>query len=181
MLKRNYRKKNTELCQLFNLCRYLDDIGAPNFPDFLTHATIIYPNTLELSRSNENSSIDNVAFLDLAVSVRDGNFETKVYCKTDDYSFQVISLPFLSSSIATEMCYYVYFGQILRFLRICTSLDDFKERSIFLTRLLQSRNYSNSRLASKFNEILHRHIKDWFKFASKDRIRNVMVSVVYGV
>ena len=55
--------------------------------------------------------------------------------------------------------YYVYFGQILRFLRICSGLEDFKERCIFLTRLLQDRGYQNTRLASKFNEVLYRHKK----------------------
>ena len=123
----------------------------------------------------------NVSYLDLSVSVVNSNFHVKVYCKTDDYSFSVITLPFLESNVAIEMCYYVYFGQILRFLRICTCLEDFKERSIFLTWLLQQRGYNNTRLASKFNEVLYRHKKDWFKFNGLIRVRDLMLGVVYDL
>lgn len=161
------------------LCRYLDDIGAPNFPEFHSYISIIYPPTLTLSRSNQDST-ENVAYLDLSVSVVDNYFVVKVYCKTDDYEFSVITLPFLDSNVAVEMCYYVYFGQILRFLRICSRLENFKERCIFLTRLLQNRGYVNSRLASKFNEVLHRHRRDWSKFQNMVKVRELMVTVVYG-
>ena len=159
-------------------CRYLDDIGAPNFLECDSFA--IYPPTLTLSRSNQDSLL-NVAYLDLSVSVVNSQFQVKVYCKTDDYNFLVITLPFLESNVAVEMCYYVYFGQILRFLRICSRLEDFKERCIFLTRLLQNRGYVNCRLASKFNEVLHHHKKDWTKFREKVNIRDLMVEGVYNV
>jgi hypothetical protein len=159
----------------------LDDIGAPNFPEFEQFVSSIYPPTLSLSKSNQDSSLLNVAYLDLSVSIVNSTFHVKVYCKTDDYSFSVITLPFLESNVAIEMCYYVYFGQILRFLRICSALEDFKERSIFLTRLLQVRGYNNIRLASKFNEVLHRHKKDWFKFNGQTRVRDLMLKVVYNL
>ena len=104
------------LTKMNYMCRYLDDIRAPNFPEFELLFSSIYPPTLTLSKSNEDST-RNVAYLDLSVSVDNGQFQVKVYCKTDDYNFSVITLPFLDSNVAVEMCYYVYFGQILRFLQ----------------------------------------------------------------
>ena len=180
-VKDQLKCKNYQLLEKFNyLCRYLDDIGVPNLTNFDVYAATIYSNTLSLTKSNDNS-LNEVAFLDLPVSVEDSRFHTKVYCKTDNYQFQVITLPFLSSNVAEEMCFYVYFGQILRFLCICTKLEYFKDRCLFLTRLLQDRGYSNVKLASKFNQVLHRHRMNWNKFAGQVRTRDLMLSVVYAL
>ena len=165
--------------KLNKMCRYLDDIGIPNFQEF-GDITDIYPSTLTLTRSNDSGLVD-IAFLDLSVNVINKKFETKIYCKTDDYSFSVISLPFLDSNVAAEMCYSVYSGQVLRFLRVCSKLEDFRERTVFLTRMLQGRSYSNVRLASKINQVLCKHKKDWSKFAALIKVKEFMVSVVYRV
>ena len=158
------------------MCRYLDDIGMPNFQEF-ADINNIYPNTPTLTKSND-SNITEVAFLDLSVSVVNNKFETRIYCKTDDYNFEVISLPFLDSNVCNDMCYNVYFGQVLRFLRVCSKLEDFKERSVFLTKILQERRYNIARLASKINQVLNKHKKDWTKFATKVRVKDYMVYLV---
>lgn len=168
------------LRKMNNVGRYLDDVGTCNFQDFDEFASIVYSDSLTLNRSNVTSSSDSVAYLDLSVSVVDSNFVVKVYCKTDDYDFEVITLPFLESNVANEMCFYVYFGQILRFLRICTLLDDFKERCIFLTRLLQRRGYANDRLAKKFLEVMYRYRSEFVKFGHFGLVRNLMQEVIYG-
>jgi hypothetical protein len=56
-----------------------------------------------------------IVYLDLSVSVHNSQFHVKVYCKTSNCNFSVVTLPFLDSNVAVEMCYYVYFGQILVF------------------------------------------------------------------
>ena len=73
--------------------------------------------SLVLNKSND-SGILNCAFLDLKVSVVDKKFQIQVYNKTDDYNFNVIVFPFLESNIVTDICYSVFFGEILRYLRI---------------------------------------------------------------
>ena len=95
------------LRKLNNVGRYLDDVGTCNFQDFDNFCSHIYSNSLTLNRSNVDSSIDSVAYLDLSVSVANNNYVIKVYCKTDDYNFEVIMLPFLESNVADEMCFYV--------------------------------------------------------------------------
>jgi hypothetical protein len=144
----------------------LDDVGLPNFPDFENFKQSVYPGNLTLTKSNEDS-VNNVAYLDLSVSISESCFVIKVYCKTDDYDFTVVSLPFLESNVAEEMCYNVFFGQILRFLRICSKLVDFIERSRFLADNLIERNYVKKKLATKLNQVLFRYQKDWNKFSTK--------------
>ena len=169
------------LNKLSNVARYLDDIGSCNFSDFDNISTAIYSDSLTLNRSNIDSNINAVAYLDLSVSVVNLDFVVKVYCKTDDYNFEVITLPFLELNVAEEMCFYVYFGQILRFLRICTLLSDFKERCIFLTRLLQRRRYCNIKLGKKFLQVLFRYKKELVKFDCVCNVRNLMQEVIYGI
>jgi hypothetical protein len=169
------------LLRLNNVGRYLDDVGTCNFQDFDSFSPNIYSVSLTLNQSNVDSSVESVAYLDLSVSVVNQNFIVKVYCKTDDYEFEVITLPFLESNIASEMCYYVYFGQILRFLRICTRLSDFKERCIFLTRVLQRRGYLFDLLAKKFLQVLFRYKKEVIKFGHFGMVRSVMQEVIYGL
>ena len=95
--------------KMTNLVRYIDDIGAENLEEFGEIAKEIYPRSLILNRSNESSS-ENCAFLDLNVSIVNESFRIKVYNKTDDYSFRVITFPYLESNILTSICYSVYFG-----------------------------------------------------------------------
>ena len=173
-------KNFTLLRKLNEVVRYLDDIGSPNFPDFDRLISLIYSDSLTLTRSNEISNTVDVAYLDLSISVIGSEYVVKVYCKTDDYNFEVICLPFLESNVAIEMCYYVYFGQILRFLRICTRLEDFTNRCIFLTSMLQRRGYDNDRLAKKFLDVIFRYRKECLKFG-QFFVRDIMQEIVYRI
>ena len=140
-------------------------MGLPNFPNFENFIHLVYTGNLTL-KSNEDSQ-NNVAYLDLSISVSQSNFIIKVYCKTDDYDFTVVTLPFLESNVAEEMCYNIFFGQILRFLRICSKLEDFMERAKLLADTLIDRNYIKKKLATKLNQVLFRYQKEWSKFVTK--------------
>jgi hypothetical protein len=144
----------------------LDDVGLPNFLDFENVLQLIYPGNLTVTKSNDNS-LNGVAYLDLSISVSESEFVIKVYCKTDDYSFTVVTMPFLESNVAEEMCYNVFFGQVLRFLRICTKLEDFMERAKLLADTLLERKYIKKKLATKLNQVLFRYRKEWNKFETK--------------
>jgi hypothetical protein len=141
-------------------------VGLPNFLNFENFIYLIYPGNLTLTKSNEDS-VNNVAYLDLSISVSESSFIIKVYCKTDDYDFTVVTLPFLESNVAEEMCYNVFFGQILRFLRICSKLEDFVVRAKFLADTLVDRMYNKKKLATKLNQVLFRYPKEWNKFEMK--------------
>ena len=75
------QKRFNILVKLNNLWRYLDDIGMPNFPEFEQIVLSIYHPTLSLSKSNQDSSLLNVAYLDMSVSVVNNDFHVKIYCK----------------------------------------------------------------------------------------------------
>ena len=70
--------------------------------------------------------------LDMEVKIETGNINTKVFCKTDIFPFHVISLPFLESNLDLRICYKVFYGQVVRFQRLCSLLRDFEERTKLL-------------------------------------------------
>ncbi len=81
--------------------RYRDDCTTVNVGDFLTISAEIYPASLSLTQENEDLSKANV--LDMEVGISDGIINTRVYCKTDHFPFDVISLHFLSSNLDSNI------------------------------------------------------------------------------
>ena len=57
----------------------------------------IYPSELQLNKSN-TSDIE-AAFLDLHLSISDGNVSTKIYDKRDDFDFEIVNFPFLDGEV----------------------------------------------------------------------------------
>ena len=168
------------LRKLINMIRYIDDIGVANFLDFGNIAREIYPRSLILNKSNV-SSISNSSFLDLNVSVLDRGYVIKVYNKVDDYNFSVITFPFLESNIVTTVCYSVFFGEILRYLRICSRLCDFENRAQMLVRMLVQRGYKRSELAKQFIKVFFRYKIEVRKYPGCLNPADSMQRVVYNL
>ena len=173
-------KKTDILRKLINMIRYIDDIGVANFLNFGTIAKDIYPRSLVLNKSNISGILDS-AFLDLNVSVVNNQFLVKVYNKTDDYTFTVITFPFLESNIFTTICYSVFFGEILRYLRICSRLSDFEIRAKKLVSMLVERGYKRSELARQFIKVFFRYKCEVRKYPGCINPADSMQRVVYYV
>ena len=80
--------------------RYRDDCTSLDIENFLTVAAEIYPPSLTLTQ--ENSLPNKVNVLDMVAEIKEGRIFTKIYCKTDYFPFEVISLPFLESNLDTN-------------------------------------------------------------------------------
>ena len=170
--------KTDILCKLINMVCYIDDIGVANFLEFGNIARDIYPRSLVLNKSNVSGTLDS-AFLDLNVSVVNHQFHIKVYNKTDDYNFTVIPFPFLESNIVTTVCYSVFFGEILRYLRICTRLLDFENGSRMLASMLIQRVCKRSELAKQFIKLFLRYKNEVRKYPGSINPTDSMQHVIY--
>ena len=142
--------------------RYRDDCTSLNIDDFLTIASEIYPPSLSLTQENEHSDRANV--LDMEVKILDSKITTKVFCKADIFPFHVISLPFLDSNLDTRICYKVFYGQIVRFQRLCSLRIDFEERTKFLLDILLSRGYKGFLLKREFCKAVEKYIGEFHKW-----------------
>ena len=101
----------------------------------------------------------------MVAEIQEGRVVTKVYCKTDYFPFQVISLPFLESNLDNKICYRVFYGQVIRFQRLSSFKIDFEIRVRFLVTLLIDRGYKTSLLQRQFCRAIDKYLTEFQKWA----------------
>ena len=111
----------TDIIEAFNSSsRYLDDL--------------LYPTELQLNKAN--SSNTEAPFLDLNLSITNCIVSSKIYYKRDDFNFEIVNFPFLDGDVPRFPSYGVYIPQLIRFPRVCSNVEDFNNRNLFLTAKL---------------------------------------------
>ena len=126
----------------------LDDL--PNFdnPYFEQMVGQIYSTDLHLNKAN--SSDTEAPFFDLNLSItNDIVSSVYIYDKRDDCNFEIVYFPFLDEDVLRSPSYGVYISQLIRFARVCSNVDDFNNRNLFLTAKLLNRK--------SFSKFYHRH------------------------
>ena len=99
----------------------------------------IYPSVLQLNKAN--SSDTEAPFLDLNFSIINGIVSSKIYDKPDDLNFEIVNFSFLDGDIPRSPSYGVYVLQLIRFARVCSNVNDFNNRNLFLTAKLLKQGY----------------------------------------
>ena len=94
----------------------------------------IYPTELQLNKAN--SSDTEAPFLDLNLSITNGVVSSKINDKRDDFNFEMVNIPFFDGDVPRSSSYGVYISQLIRFARVCSNVDDFNNRNLFLTAQL---------------------------------------------
>ena len=140
---------------MFHTHRYIDDLLSLNNPSISNYLHHIYPDELEIKETTE--SVDSASYLDLFIQTRPNTLYTKLYDKRDDFLFQIINYPYLSSNIPSAPAYGVYISQLLRYCRACSSYDDFRVRHTSLALKLVRQGFSESRLARSFKKFYGRY------------------------
>ena len=91
----------------------------------------IYPTELQLNKANFLDT--DVPFLDLDVPITNGIVSTKTYDKPDYFNFEIVNFPFRDGDVPRSRFYGVYISQLIRFARVCFTVDDFNDINSFLT------------------------------------------------
>ena len=99
----------------------------------------IYPTELQLNKAN--SSDTEAPVLDLNLSITNGIFSSKIYDKRDDFNFEIVNFPFLDGNNPRSPSYGVYISQLIRFIIVCSNVDDFNNGNLFLTAKLLKQGY----------------------------------------
>ena len=113
----------------------------------------IYPTELQLNKAN--SSDTEAPFLDLNLSITNGIVSSKIYDKLDD--FEIVNFPFLEGDVPRSPSYGVYISQLIRFARVCSNVDDFNNRNLYLTAKLLKQGYRYHKIRKVFSKFYHRH------------------------
>ena len=122
----------TDIIDAFNsTSRYLDDLLNIDNPYFEQMVGQVYPTELKLNKAN--SSNTEAPFLDLNLSITNGIASSKIYDKWGDFNFETVSFLFLDGDVPRPPSYGVYISQFIRFARVCSNVDDFNNKNLFLT------------------------------------------------
>ena len=96
-------------------------------------------------------------FLDLNLSITNGIVSSKIYDKWDDFNFEIVNFPFLDGDVPRSPSYGVYISQLIRFARVCSNVDDFNYRNLFLTAKLLKQGYRYHKIRKAFSKFYHRN------------------------
>ena len=146
---------------LSHTCRYIDDLCIVNYKYFHKLIEVIYPEDLIAERSGSNDK--NVDYLDVKIDIGTV-LRTSVFHKVDHFNFPVILLTFPESLIPSYLGYCVFAGQVLRYLRICSHLDDFLEKTKRTMQLLTDRKYDPAHLKYQMEKMLSKNSALLHKF-----------------
>ena len=115
----------------------------------------IYPTELQLNKAN--SSDTGAPFWGLNLSIKNDIVPSKIYDKRDDFNFEIVNFPFLDGDVPRSPSYGVYISQLIRFARVCSYVDDFNNRNLFLTAKLLKQGYRYHKIRKAFSKSYYRH------------------------
>ena len=108
----------------------------------------IYPTELQLNKAF--SSDTEAPFLDINLSIINGIVSSKIYNKRDDFNFEIVNFPFIDGDVSRSPSYGVYISQLICFARVCSNVDDFNNRNLFLTAKLLKQGYKYHKIRKHF-------------------------------
>ena len=146
-----------KLASQFNFTyRYIDDVLSINNPDFENYLGQMYPAEFEIKDTTESNT--SASCLDLLLSIEsDGQLQTSLYDKRDDFNFHITNFPFLSSNIPSSPAYGVFISQLIRYARVCSSYECFILRAARLSSKLLRQGYVMERLKSSLRKFYGRY------------------------
>ncbi len=142
--------------------RYIDDICLVNYRHFDGLLREIYPSDLIAERNGSDNKC--VSYLDVQLSIKDSGLHTAVYHKVEDFSFPVILLTHPHSLIPYKMGLYVFAGQVMRYLRICSHIQYVAEKVTSTKLMLIDRGYLPSDLKFIMEKMLCKHLDLLLKY-----------------
>ena len=92
-------------------------------------------------------------FLNLNLFIINGIVSSKIHNKRDEK----VNFSFLDLDFPRSPSYGVYISQRIRFARVCSNIDDFNNRNLFLTAKLLKQCYRYHKIQKAFSKFCHRH------------------------
>ena len=74
--------------------------------------------------------------------------------KRDDFNFEIENFPFFDGDAPHSPSYGVYISQLIRFARVCSNVDDFNNRNLFLAAKLLKQGYRYHKIRKAFYKVL---------------------------
>ena len=78
---------------------------------------------VKLNKANKPDT--PAAFLNLGLSIDNGEFLLNIYNKRDDFDFSIVNFPFLGGNGPRDLSYGINISQLIRFPKACSSVWQF--------------------------------------------------------
>ena len=104
-----------------------------------------------------NSSDTEAPFLDLNLSITNSIVSSKIYNERDDFNIEIVNFSFLDGDVPCSPSYGVYISQLIRFARVCSNVDEFNNRNLFLTAKLLKQGYRYHKIRKAFSKLYCSH------------------------
>ena len=91
------------------------------------------------------------------MTIANGIVSSKIYDKWDDFNFEIVNFPFLDGDVPHSLSYGVYISQLIRFAIVCSNVDEFNNRNLFLTAKLLKQGYRYHKIRKAFSKFYYRH------------------------
>ena len=138
-----------------NTMRYIDDLLTLNNATFHSVIADIYPSKLQLKKTTECGT--QLSYLDILITIENGKYSAAVYDKRDNFNFNIVNFPYLSSNIPSGPAYGVYISQLVRIGRICSNYTQFTWRHYKLTQRLIHQGFRYSTLCIAFRKFARKY------------------------
>lgn len=143
--------------------RLIDDVLSVDNDVWEGEVEGMYPSQLTLNRTGGGEG-DGAAvqFLGMDIRYTGRQVVMDVFDKRKEFPFPVIRYPHMDSLIPAGIPYGVWTGQLHRYFRICSLLDDFLKHCLHLARVLVSKGCKIPRLCRVFaNFVFLQHRVKW--------------------
>ena len=161
-----YIYMNANNIRFLTAVRYIDDILVFNDRFFESRIKCIYGSFLQLEKTHEGSHCE---FLDLDIRIQNNTLITKVFNKTDKFNFEINRYCDISSNISQHIGLNTVYGQMVRFCRICSTLDLLISRSKILFQNMRSKGFNNEQLSRIFLKFAYHNSLLIAKFILPDK------------
>ena len=153
-MKQLLKNKKFNLAKLLsNNSRYVDDINIINYKHFKNISADIYTKDLQIERSGEDDK--EINYLDIKITISVDGIITNVFNKTEQFTFPVVSFTHPDGNIPNKLGYNVFYGQVLRYTKICSTKYIFLDRTKNLFNLLSNRGYKDNKLIQSFKKVFN--------------------------
>ena len=142
--------------------RFIDDLCAINDGNLFGEIyKEIYPEELELKL--EHSGL-HASFLNLDITILEGEFVYKLFDKRDAFPFSIVRMPFIDSNIPQSIFYSALVGEFLRIARSTLKLDDFLIKAKDLCKRMANQGAKKYLTERNIRKIISRHEEDFVRF-----------------
>ena len=163
-----------DIIKAFNsMSLYLDVLLNIDNPYFEGLVNQIYP--LELQLNKANTSDAEAPFLDLHLSISNGFVSSKIYDKRDAFDFDIVYFPFLDGDVPRRPSYGVDIFQLIRFVRICSHVDDFNTRKKCFTAKLLKQGHQGISEPEFYGDLVYKYKKIRGMTDFSDQFRKIIM------